>query len=253
MQKSEENKKVLTEIIYQKMTKRIFNLRKVVAIAICLVGLTMFSGCDKAVQVTDSGKLCEYLNIENINKAIPIINDYLASLPSSNSFAEDEQNLRALTKWLKSNTCIIDATILCVSCIETLPEQSEISFSFKEGEVTIVVTLDILMSTPLKARICKIQGASNEINVTLKNTESYSRTFVLGDEEGASIPVQAQHYETSELVRDESTNMNVEYRYKPTSGFVGNDYVILEIYYNKTGENSSAYTETERINFTITN
>jgi len=47
--------------------------------------------------------------------------------------------------------------------------------------------------------------------------------------------------------------MNVEYRYKPTSGFVGNDYVILEIYYNKTGENSSAYTETERINFTITN
>jgi hypothetical protein len=109
------------------------------------------------------------------------------------------------------------------------------------------------MSHPLKAGICKIQGASNETNVTLRNTESYTRTFVLEDEEGASIPVQAEHYETSELVRDESTNMDVEYRYKPTSGFVGNDYVILNIYYNKTGENSSAYTETERINFTIPN
>ena len=223
-----------------------------------LIGLVLFLlvglvGCDKEGQVTDNEKLCSYLNIENINKAIPIIDDYLASLPSSNSFAEDEKNVQALAEWLKSSSCVIDATVLCVSCIYTLPTQSEISFSFKEGEVTKVVTLDIVMSTPLKARICKIQGASNETNVTLKNTESYSRIFVLGDEEGASIPVQAQHYETSELIRDESTNMNVEYRYKPTSGFVGIDYVILEIYYNKTGENSSAYTETERINFIITN
>jgi len=232
---------------------KLMNMKQLNLIGLVLLLLVGLVGCDKKGQVTDSEKLCLYLNIENINKAIPIINDYLAGLPSSNSFAEDEQNLQALTKWLKSSPCIIDATILCVSCIYTLPAQSEISFSFKEGEVTKVVTLDILMSSPLKAGICKIQGASNETNVTLKNTESYSRTFVLGDEEGASIPVQAQHYETSELVRNESTNMNVEYRYKPTSGFVGNDYVILEIYYNKTGENSSAYTETERINFTITN
>jgi hypothetical protein len=228
-------------------------MKRLNLIGLVLLVLVGFTGCNKEGQVTDSEKLCLYLNIENINKAIPVINDYLSGLPGSNSSAEDEQNLQALTKWLKSSPCIIDATIICVSCIKTLPEQSEVSFSFKEGEVTKVVTLDISMSTPLKAGICKIQGASNETNVTLKNTENYSRTFVLGDEEGASIPVQAQHYETSELVRDESTNMNVEYRYKPTSGFVGNDYVILEIYYNKTGEHSSAYTETERINFTITN
>lgn len=28
--------------------------------------------------------------------------------------------------------------------------------------------------------------------------------------------------------------MNVEYHYKPTSGIAGNDFVILEIQYNKT-------------------
>ena len=219
-------------------------------IGLILLLLTGLVGCDKEGQATDSEKLCLYLNIENINKTVPIINDYLATQKSNLS---DEQKLQELTEWLKSCSCIDDATILCMSCIYTLPAQSEISFSFKEVDVTKIVTLDILMSNPLKAGICKIQGANNETNVTLKNTESYSRTFVLGDEEGASIPIQAQHYEISELVRDESTNMNVEYRYKPTTGFVGTDYVIIEIYYNKTGESSSAYTETERINFTITN
>jgi hypothetical protein len=224
------------------------NMKQLKLIGLVFLLLVGIVGCDK---VEDSEKLCPYLNIEHINKTLPIINDYLASLKSD---LNDEQKLQSLTKWLKSNSCIIDAKILCVSCIETLPEQSEVSFSFQEGEITIVVTLDISMSNPLKAiRICNIQGASNETNVTLKNTESYSRTFVLGDEEGASIAVQAQHYETSELVRDASTNFNVVYRYKPTTDFVGNDYVILHIYYNKTGESSSAYTETERINFTITN
>ena len=225
------------------------NMKQLSLIGLVLLLLVGLVGCDKEGKGTDSEKLCSYLNIENINKTIPIINDYLASLKSN---LNDEQKLQSLTEWLKSSPCVIDATILCVSCIYTLPAQSEVNFSFKEGGVTKIVTLDILMSNPLKAGICKIQGASNETNVTLKNTESYTRTFVLGDEEGASIPVQAQHYETSELVRDASTNMNVEYRYKPTSGFVGNDYVILNIYYNKTGENSSAYTEIERINFTIT-
>jgi hypothetical protein len=130
-----------------------------------------------------------------------------------------------------------------------LPEQSEVSLSFQEGEITKVVTLDISMSKPLKAGICNIR---EESNVNLKNTESYSRTFVLGDEEGAAIMYQAQHYEKSELVRDESTSMNMEYRYKPATDFVGNDYVVLEIYYNKTGEDRFAHIETVRINFTIT-
>jgi len=233
------------------MTKRIFNLRKVVAIAICLAGLTMFSGCDKKEeQVTDSEELCLYLNSGNIDKTLPIINEFLASLPNSSSFSEDEQNLQNLARWLKSNSCVIDATVLCVSCIYTDPAQSEVSFSFQEGEIVKVVTLDISMSKPLRAGICKIQEVSN---VTLKNTESYSRTFVLGDEEGAVIMYQAQHYEKSELVRDESTNMNVEYRYKPTIDFVGNDSVGLEVYYNKTGEDRFAYIETVKINFTITN
>ena len=73
---------------------------------------------------------------------------------------------------------------------------------------------------------------------------------MLGDEEGAAIKVQAEHYEKSELVRDESTNMNVDYYYKPIAGFVGKDYVIIEVCYNKTGV-GPADIQTVRINFTI--
>ena len=226
-------------------------MKKLKLIGVILLLLVGFVGCDKEEgQATDSEKLCLYLNSGNIDKTIPIINEFLAGLPNSNSFSEDEQNLQTLAEWLKSNSCVTDATVLCVSCIETFPEQSEVSFSFQEGEIEKVVTLDISMSKPLKARICSIQEISN---VTLKNAESYSRTFVLGDEEGVAIMYQAQHYEKSELIRDESTNMNVEYLYKPTIDFVGNDYVGLEIYYNKTGKGRFAYIETVRINFTITN
>ena len=96
----------------------------------------------------------------------------------------------------------------------------------------------------------EFQG-EREFNVTLKNTESYIKTFVVGDEEGASIKVQAKNYEDSELIRDESTNMNVEYHYKPITDFVGTDYVVIEVYYNKTGV-GAADIETVRINFTIT-
>ena len=45
--------------------------------------------------------------------------------------------------------------------------------------------------------------------------------------------------------------MNVEYRYKPIVDFVGKDYVVIEVCYNKTGVGPTEI-ETVRINFTIT-
>jgi hypothetical protein len=105
-----------------------------------------------------------YLNSEDIDKTIPIINEFLVGLPNSNSFSEDEQNLQALTEWLKSKSCVIDATILCVSCIYTYPAQSEISFSFNEEEITKEVVLDILMTNPLKASICSIKEKDKQSN-----------------------------------------------------------------------------------------
>ena len=133
-------------------------MKKLNLVGVVILLLLGLVGCDKEKkQVTDNEKLCLYLNSENIDETIPIINEFLADLPSSNSFSEDEQNLQALTEWLKSSSCVIDATILCVSGIYTDPAQSEVSFSFKENDVIKRVVLDILMTNPLKVvKICSI-------------------------------------------------------------------------------------------------
>jgi hypothetical protein len=89
-----------------------------------------------------------HFNVVELNKTIPGINEFLAGLPSEST---DEQKLEALTAWLKSYSCINDATILCISCIETLPTQSEISISVNKNGKTEDYILDILMSNPLKA------------------------------------------------------------------------------------------------------
>jgi len=223
------------------------NVKKLNLAGIILLLLLGFAECNKEKSKdTSKEEFCLYINSENIDKTIPIINDYLVCLKNN---LNDEQKLQAFTDWLKSCTCVFDATILCVSCIKTYPKQSEISISFKENGKTAVFILDISMSNPLRA----IRYCNNyyETNVTLKNTESYSHNFMLGDEEGATIKVQAEHYEKSELIRDETTNMNVVYHYKPIIDFVGEDCVVIEVYYNKTGIDITK-TEIVKINFTIT-
>jgi ABC-type phosphate transport system, periplasmic component len=128
---------------------KIFNL----AIIILLL-LFGFASCDKeSSQEKSKEEFCLYLNSDNMDKTIPIINDYLAELKSD---LDEIQKMQAFTEWLKSCPCIIDATILCVSCIYTLPAQSEISMIFKENGTTVEVILDISMSNPLKAGICAI-------------------------------------------------------------------------------------------------
>ena len=109
-------------------------------------------GSEKA-EKTGNEEFCLYLNSENMDKTIPIFNDYLAGLKSN---LNDEEKLQSFSKWLTSASCVIDVTILCISCIYTLPAQSEISILFEEDGITVEVILDILMTNPLKAGICSI-------------------------------------------------------------------------------------------------
>ena len=93
---------------------------------------------------------------------------------------------------------------------------------------------------------------NNDIDITLKNSESYSYNLnISGDEEGAIIKVQAMHFQISELIRDSGTNWSVVYIYKPVSGYVGSDYVEIETCTGGDGINCSDI-ETVKINFEIT-
>ena len=93
-------------------------------------------------------EFCEYVNTGNIDKTIPIINEFLNVLSDN---LDETQKLQQLAIWLKSCPCVIDATIFCVSCVKTLPAHSEIVISFNENGEVKELNLCILMSNPLSA------------------------------------------------------------------------------------------------------
>ena len=94
------------------------------------------------------------------------------------------------------------------------------------------------------------------IKATVKNSEEYEyRTGFGGDEQGASIKVQAGHFEKSEIVRDASTGFEPVYKYKPKSDYVGKDSVKLELVEHEIGSGPDDPGKTTKtrvvINFTI--
>jgi hypothetical protein len=68
----------------------------------------------------------------------------------------------------------------------------------------------------------------NILNVAIKNAEVYEyRTGISGDEEGASILVQANHFEISDIFRNVETHYEAVCKYEPKAGFSGTDYVKI--------------------------
>ncbi len=92
----------------------------------------------------------------------------------------------------------------------------------------------LLVSFIIIAISCNNATDSNSdedtITVAAKNTEVYEyKTGISGDEEGASIIAQAKHFEISDIVRNADTRWEAVYKYKAKSGYIGTDYVEIEI------------------------
>jgi hypothetical protein len=100
------------------------------------------------IGIVNDDEFCLYFNSQNSGKSLLVINAFLRGLSND---LNDEQKLQALTVWLKSHPCIVDATIFFISCILTLPTQSEIIISFEKNGKMEHLVLDISMSDPLKA------------------------------------------------------------------------------------------------------
>lgn len=93
---------------------------------------------------------------------------------------------------------------------------------------------------------------AEEVDVTINNSDDYEIDLMIsGDEEGATIITQAQHFQKSELIRDASTNWSVVYKYEPLPNYSGMDFVEIE---TCTGGESLGCSNNDivRINFTIT-
>ena len=97
------------------------------------------------------------------------------------------------------------------------------------------------------------QSQDNIISVELNQAETYEyKTGISGDEEGASIKKQAQHYEVSEIVRDSTTQWEAVYRYKAQGNYVGSDEIEIETHRESDGASPPTKIEIIKIKFTIT-
>lgn len=110
------------------------------------------------------------------------------------------------------------------------------------GLLCLIGTLDACTATP----------ARQQLSVSLSNTETYQHLAAAGDEEGASISVQARHFAVSEVRRDASTGWTATYIYQPAPGFVGSDRVVLDVFTNPDGTGPAEVNQVE-IRFQVHN
>ena len=102
----------------------------------------------------------------------------------------------------------------------------------------------------------KLAGKPKAIEVTVRNSEEYEyRTGFGGDEQGASIKVQAGHFEKSEIIRNPGTGFEPVYKYKASGDYVGKDTVELELVDHELGSGPDDPGKTTKtrviINFTV--
>ena len=123
---------------------------KIAAIMLVLAAAT--AGCNKNAndKTDDEKKFCSYVNEENIDKTIPVVNEFLSEISVEPDWM---QQLQELATWLKSYPCIVDATVLggVGSCGMSGTLMSEILVSFDENGITKKLLLDVSESQPFKA------------------------------------------------------------------------------------------------------
>jgi hypothetical protein len=89
------------------------------------------------------------------------------------------------------------------------------------------------------------------ISAVLSGAETYQLDLVSGDEEGARVVEQAQHFAVSEVRRDASTSWAARYVYAPAAGFVGSDRVVLEVLSGSDGASAPARRRRISVRFTV--
>ena len=119
--------------------KTFFNLISIAALCLAM------AGCEK--NEPQNSEFNDRVQALDFQKVAEIANDFLATINHSLS---DEVKIEELKNWLSKHSCVQDVEILCISCIKTLPLQSELNITFKVNGQLIVKTMDVLMSEPMQ-------------------------------------------------------------------------------------------------------
>ena len=118
-----------------------------ISLVVMLVVLAGLAGCSVIDgRCANEEEFCALINVENYKGIGAVIDNYLDGLRNKLS---DEEKLEKLVNWLECKNCVKSAEIICNSCIETNPLQSELKVVFVINGVQEEKTLDILMHDPL--------------------------------------------------------------------------------------------------------
>ena len=122
--------------------------RTLALLSILIVNLTFLS-CHKDTEKENlDKKFCSAVNVQDFDATGPLIDEFLESISGKGQ----EEQLEDLRTWLEEKCCIDSAEIVCNSCIETLPPQSEIRLVFFVNGQPVIRVLDILMGEPMSFR-----------------------------------------------------------------------------------------------------
>lgn len=110
-------------------------------IIVLMLAISAFA-CDEEpdIELNDDVDFCSHLDLEDIYKTIPLINEFLAELPDGIS---KEQTFESLKTWLNSFPCNVDAKILYgIDMISGQEQMYGVSISVKDNEIMRELELD---------------------------------------------------------------------------------------------------------------
>ena len=110
-----------------------------ILILVIIISATLSSGCRKDFSDKQCQQLKDEMIADNKQEVIKLLTEKVGQLPST---TYTEENLNKLATSI-SNEYGITTQLLCFSCIQTLPEQSEIRFSFTQAGTTTSKTIDV--------------------------------------------------------------------------------------------------------------
>lgn len=98
---------------------------------------------------------------------------------------------------------------------------------------------------------CDPAVGAEELTAVLRVSETYSLELATGDEDGARVVEQAQHFAVSDIRRDASSQWSARYVYEPAAGFVGEDRVQIEVLSGSDGASAPTLRRLISIRFTV--
>ena len=163
------------------------HILKLIAFLLAIAVIT--AGCSKKSnnvvdELTDKEMFCLYLNEENLDQTIPIVNQYLSRLsPTLN----EEQQLVYLTAWLQTCSCIIYAALEQPDTNK--PQMREIIISFDENGIIKNFILNVSLIRPLKAKGYREYEVLLEKFCSFVNVKNLDKTLPIIDKYLSGFPV----------------------------------------------------------------